>query len=499
MGCYSGIEKVKIVIKSHTFQKSNHVLTAVCIKKGKPYINEAQAKIRQSNFKKILKVMMMKISVNSLAICLILLFFNPDVKAQKLERRASWEAKISGPSDGLPGATITSIAEGSPLEKAGFKSGDIILNINNNFIADENNWSDTSYGLRAGKPTKIEALRDNSMVIGKVYFNAVDKEEHSGLDTFYEEVTSYYGITQRTIITKPRKEGRQPAIILIGGLSCSSIETYPGRAGNWVQTIKDLVEKSGMVVMRIEKPGVGDSQGNCSKSDFLMDLAGYKAAIESLKSKPYVDPNRIIVYGSSMGSAIAPVLVNEFNLAGLISDGTFFKTWYEHMLEIERRIRIFQGDTEAEIVQKMNKYYIPLYYGMLIKKKTYEEIVSSTPALREFNYHGAAHMYGRPVSYYHQLQDFNLAGAWESLKAPVRILRGTNDWIMSSFDNHMIIDVLRRNGHKDHLLYEYPGLDHWNTIHKTAKDSFDGKAGTWDPGTIDKVIEWAQEMAGVRG
>ena len=53
-----------------------------------------------------------------------------------------------------------------------------------------------------------------------------------------------------------------------------------------------------------------------------------------------------------MGSAIAPLLANEFNLAGVISDGVFFKTWFEHMLEIERRILGFKGNSEAEIVEK---------------------------------------------------------------------------------------------------------------------------------------------------
>ena len=129
-----------------------------------------------------------------------------------------------------------------------------------------------------------------------VRLNAFEKEMHSGIETFYEEVTGIYGVTQRTIVTKPRKEGKQPAVILIGGLSCSSIETYPGRESNWVRVIRDLVEQSDMVVMRIEKPGVGDSDGNCAESDFLTDIAGFKAAVKSLKSKPYVDPDKIIVY-----------------------------------------------------------------------------------------------------------------------------------------------------------------------------------------------------------
>ena len=135
---------------------------------------------------------------------------------------------------------------------------------------------------------------------------------------------------------------------------------------------------------------------------------------------------------------------------------------------------------------------------MLIKKKSYRQVIEDYPALSAYNYHDPEHMYGRPMAYYQQLQDFDLAGAWEKVKVPVRILRGANDWIMSSFDNKMIIEVLERNGHKDHLLYEYPNLDHWNTIHKNPKDSLEGKPGEWDPGTINLIIKWAQELAGIR-
>ena len=415
--------------------------------------------------------------------------------AQILERRANWQAKFQSPESNSPGALIISLEKNSPLEKAGLLANDVIIRVNNELVKDDETWVDITYGIRANKPIDIQALREHKMIQIQAYLDPIPKESHENIDTLYEEVTSIYGITQRLIITKPRKQGKQPALILIGGLSCSSTEIDSEISSNWQKVLNDLVEKTGIVMLRIEKPGIGDSQGNCSESDFLTDLAGYRAAIRYLKSKSYVDTSKIIVFGSSMGSALAPLLANEFDLAGVISDGTFFKTWFEHMLEIERRIRQMSGDTESEIVKKMNNYYIPMYYGMLIEKKTFKEIEEAYPALKDYNYHSARHMYGRPVEYYQQLQDFDLAGEWEKIKVPVRIMRGTNDWIMSSFDNKMIIDVLKKNGHQDHLLYEYPGLDHWNTIHKSAKASFEGEAGRWENNISLYIVDWVKELA----
>jgi len=275
------------------------------------------------------------------------------------------------------------------------------------------------------------------------------------------------------------------------------MEVYSNGGGNWTKVIKDLVEKTGMVVMRIEKPGVGDSEGACSQTDFHTELEGIREGIRLLKSKAYVDTTNIIVLGSSMGSAIAPTMANEFGLAGVISDGTFFKTWYEHMLEIERRIKQMEGHTESEITRMMNEAYIPLYYGMLIQKKTYQEVIDEYPAIARYNYHGPEHMYGRPVSYYQQLQGFDFAAGWENLQVPLRIMRGTHDWIMSAYDNQMIMDLLDRKGHQGHQLYEYPGLDHWNTIHPSPENSYFGRPGQWEDDISGILVGWVRELAGI--
>ncbi len=431
-------------------------------------------------------------------ITLILLIFSisPSI-AQKLSRRASWQASIIWPDNHQPGAVIKRVDNNSPLEEAGIHAGDRILAVDGRNILDQEDWSAISYAIRANRETSIMIKRGNQSIVKSVKLKALDYEKHTGIETTYGQVVSDYGIAQRTIITSPNVNKKLPAIFLLSGLSCSTVEGYPGRSNKWAKLIIDLVEKSGMVVMRVEKPGVGDSQGDCGQTDFLTELNGYEAAIESLKASSLVDTTKIVVFGSSMGSALAPYFANKYQLAGVISEGTFYKTWYEHMLEIERRILSFKGNNESEVLKKMNQWYIPLYHGMLINKKSYADVIKEYPTLKEANYHAPYHMYGRPMDYYHQLQDFDFAKEWESLKAPIRIRRGTNDWIMSEFDNNMIIDVLDRNKHVDHKLYKYPGLDHWSTIHESALNSFNGKPGKWEDKISQQVIDWAQEMAGM--
>lgn len=432
---------------------------------------------------------------NNLVILLLLAAIS--VTGQELGRRVQWQATFERSFKDGPGVVIQSFEKDAPLDKAGLKVGDKLLEVDGRLITSGEVWTDVVFSTRP-VPTLLRYKRGVNVEEKTVVMNLLPYENHPGMSTEYTSIISDYGIKQRVIITRPENaSGKLPALVFIQGLSCSSIEAYPGRKGNWPRLIQDLVRKTGMTLVRIEKPGVGDSEGNCAETDFQTELRGYENMIEFTKSLPYVDTSRLIVYGSSMGSALAPYLAHKYNLAGVISDGVFVKTWFEHMLEIERRIQQMSGDEESLITQKMNKYYIPLYYGMLIEKKTFGEVVSQYPALEAYNYHSPEHMYGRPVEYYQQVQDFDFAGTWEEISVPVRINRGTNDWIMSDEDNDMIVEILERNGHPDFVLHRFEGLDHWNTIHDTPKDSFTGKEGKWDDNISGILIKWCQELAGL--
>ncbi|BDX08592.1 hypothetical protein [Planctobacterium marinum] len=407
-------------------------------------------------------------------------------------RRAKWHATFKTVQP--VGREIVTIEPQSVLQTAGVLPGDVLLAVDDEVIRNGDQWWDIIYGLRADTGTKLTLRRGTTVVTKTVVFEAVAKEEYDNLTTEYGTIVSDYNLRQRTIMTYPEKGQPQPAIFVVGGLSCSSIEYTPGRQSNFIRSLQYLVRNSDMLVMRVEKPGVGDSEGRCSETDFNTELNGYEVALQTLMADERVDRNRIIVYGSSMGSALAPYLVNKYQLNGAISDGTFFRSWFEHMLEIERRILTMKGDDQATVNDKINRAYIPLYYGMLVEKKSYQQVIEQNPLLAEYNYHSPAHMYGRPVSFYHQMQDFNFAGEWGKLKAPVRIRYGLNDWIMSEYDIDMIEQVLIANQHPDFEVIKVPGLDHWDTFHATALDSFQGKPGKWQESLPQQLVDWAQTL-----
>lgn len=433
--------------------------------------------------------------MQKIVLTLLLLNLSLTSVGQPLERRAYFESKIAGPASFNPGATITEIIPSSPLDKAGLKTGDVILNVDGRAVLTSSDWSAILFSLSSTKRTQLIVKRGVESMKTDVQLSALPLETNANVETLYETIVNDYGMRQRAIITIPKNgKSKHPAIILIQGLSCSSVEKYSGRSNNWVKQIQDLAEKSNMVLYRIEKPGVGDSEGDCGQIDFLTELNGYETAIKALKSKPYVDTNKIVIYGNSMGSALAPYIANTHGLAGVISDGTFFKSWYEHMLEIERRILEIEGKSQKEIYHLMNTVYIPLYYEMLVKKRSFDAILKDHPTFKPYHRQGLHHMYGRPMVYYHQMQDFNFAEHWEQVTVPVRIRWGTNDWIMTEHDNDMIISVLENAGHTNHKLLKYKDLDHWSTIHPNYNNSFYFKPGKWEDAISQQIIDWAWEI-----
>ena len=96
----------------------------------------------------------------------------------------------------------------------------------------------------------------------------------------------------RTLITRPNNAaGKVPAIFFVGWLSCDSVE-YPDADTNdgFGILLRRLIEQSGYAAVRMDKPGVGESQGDCSKADFIEELSGYQSTFEQCSSMTLLIP-----------------------------------------------------------------------------------------------------------------------------------------------------------------------------------------------------------------
>ena len=165
----------------------------------------------------------------------------------------------------------------------------------------------------------------------------------SHVDVIYDSVTAPHGERLRTIVTKPHdaKGKKLPVIFVAGWLSGDSVEAPAGTKDATGVVFQGLAQLPDFCLFRVDKHGVGDSEGVCGETDFESELAGYRAAFAALKRYDFIDADRVYILGISNGGGFAPLVPNsdaeQAKVRGYISVGGWTKTWFEHMLEIERR------------------------------------------------------------------------------------------------------------------------------------------------------------------
>src|SRR5213078_3118345 len=111
------------------------------------------------------------------------------------------------------------------------------------------------------------------------------RESYPNVEVIYDSVTSPGGKRLRSIVTKPRDaKGKLPVIFLAGWLSCDSVEAPADTKDATGLILRGLAQMPGFCLFKIDKPGCGDSEGDCSQTDFDTELAGYRAAFRALKN-----------------------------------------------------------------------------------------------------------------------------------------------------------------------------------------------------------------------
>ncbi len=310
------------------------------------------------------------------------------------------------------------------------------------------------------------------------------RERFESADVLYDWVGNSRGDRLRTFITRPKKASEKvPVIFFVGWLSCDSVEYPKGETDGFAAFIRRLIEQSGFATVRMDKPGVGESQGTpCEKLDFQRELESYQAAFDAMKKYGFIDLNRVFVVGISNGGAFAPLVVREHPVRGFVAAGSWGRTWYEHMLDAERMRLRDQGKSPSEVNQAI-KDFAEFYVDYLIRRKTPGEILRQRPEWKGLWYDSADGQYGRPAAFFQQLQDADLGRAWESVRAPLLVIRGSEDEYMSRADSETIAESVNHAhpGQARHL--EIDGMTHGFAV-----------KGTFHAALVATVLNWMREQ-----
>ena len=279
-------------------------------------------------------------------------------------------------------------------------------------------------------------------------------------------------------------------MVFVPWLSCGAVESPLVASDGWSRMLRGVMAGSGMQVVRVEKPGVGDSEGpDCAESDLEHDMAAFRAGIRAALADPGADPARLYLFGGSIGGALVPVLAREFDAKGLIVTGGYARTWLEHMLDIERRRLTLSGKSPAEVTAAM-RAFAGFYDRVLNEGLTPAQAIAQRPAWKAFWYDEPAHQYGRPIRYYQQLQRLEVEDAWHQVRVPTLVVWGEYDWIMGRDEAERAVQILAA---RDPRLVTYvvrPRMNHHYDSFPDALAAFKEEGGQYDPGAASAMVEW---------
>jgi dienelactone hydrolase len=329
--------------------------------------------------------------------------------------RRGWFGVALGTND-AGSVIVTSVQPGSTAAEMSIEAGDIVRTVDGVAMRTPADVIAAIGGThRAGDRVTLGIARASQERSVAATLKPFPVERVLGSDVEYGSVALESGAHLRTIMTVPMGISRQaPAVFVLQGGGCSSVDQPLVTPIGTVQTIH-AVAAAGFVTLRVDKSGVGDSEGPpCATIGYREELDGYRAALQALRGHPAVDRDRIFLVGISLGGVFAPILANETPVAGISAWGTIA--------------------------------FAPGPYP------------------------------GRSERFFQEFAAVDVLAHWAKIDVPVQVLHGEYDEVSLREWSEMIVATVNaaQPGRVDYR--EFPGLDHCSTRHETREESV-GRCG----------------------
>ena len=424
----------------------------------------------------------------------------PLARADGLPRKASLGAAVAPvPAEQRPrlrlpadtGVLVSSLVTTPPSSVKWLEPGDIILAFEGAAVTPASLIAKVG-ALPVGKSVVLKVLRKGKPL--ELRLALIEKPRDPGSDQYavaYSDVTSH-GHRMRTIITQPRTPGRHPALMFIQGFSPISYD-YRLDGPGLDAPILLAFARGGFVTMRVDKPGVGDSEGGpFATVDFVTETDIYRQALFQLKGLEGVDTSNVFVFGHSMGGAFGPVVACEIPVRGMILYGIESRTWHEYLLDTVRYQELLAGksyagvDDDVRASSRAMEMVFQDHMTTLQIKTSHPElaaIVDTTFPGGLFN--------AKTSDFWSQLENTNFAWYWSRCGARVLAAHGASDFVTYSVDHRLVADIVNREHPGWARAVEIPASDHIFSNWQTEAESLEHwPTGAFNPAFIDTMRGW---------
>ena len=311
-----------------------------------------------------------------------------------------------------------------------------------------------------------------------------------------EEVTyanKAAGNTLAGTLTIPPGKGPFPAVLLISGSGPNDRdETVFGHKPFLV--LSDYLTRKGIVVLRVDKRGVGKSTGDlahATTADFATDA---EAGVQYLKTRAEADPRRIGLIGHSEGGTVAPmVAAGDPGVRFIVLMAGPGVPGDQIIVEQGRLIEEAAGATKEKAAQDADKQRELFALvekekdDAVLGKELREKLAGRVP---DAQIDVAIQQLTSPWMRY--TLTYDPATALRKVACPVLALNGEKDLQVSAAQNLPAIKkALEEGGNKQIEIDEMPGLNHLFQTAKTGSPTeYAQIEETISPVALDKVASW---------
>jgi len=333
----------------------------------------------------------------------------------------------------------------------------------------------------------LDVLRDGQPVRFATSVAAFPVEHHAGARVELSDVDTGSHLL-RAISVVPDSTGPHPCVYVLPGAHWAS-EEYPLKPEHPVPALVGALARAGFATVRVERSGLGDSQGPpCTRVDFETELHGFQAGLQSILERDWVDPENVFAFGHSLGAMVAPLIASTKELAGIACYAASAIPISEALVGAIRRHGEAMARTDPGFPARAEGI-AELIRLVVCDENESEAVLAERPDLAAV---APAHFtgdqaYGRVARFYHQLERVDVAAAWRGLGVPALFVHGGRDIICTAEDSRALADLVGSGA----TGVELPGVDH------QMSDAPDG-AERLAPALADTLVEWFRENRRLR-
>ena len=443
---------------------------------------------------------------------ILLFLFVAGIRAGDLSRRGALGVQLVAVSDSLAGAhqleqavgvAVHLVVEGGAGHLMGLERGDIILAINEEPVSDVINMVNRIGRFQEADIISLNLLRNGKPLFLSGALKGFPRETSAYAEVIYDAVPFGDGWL-RTIIHKPMATGKLPAVFLIQGADCGSIDNLPAHSP-YTRLVEGF-SKEGFVVIKTEKQNVGDSRNACScqETGLFGEVAGFAASFNALVKYDFIDHDNVFVFGFSMGGVQAPLMQTALVPKGIAVFGTVARPWFEYLIEITRWQRLIRGQ-DFVMNDANQERFIRFFFRFMIDKQTPEQLLKDpemAQILRSFwTYDESGLMTGRSHIFWQQLQDARVMEAWSRTQSHVLSLWGEGDYVaMNPKEHELIADIVNHYHPGKARFVRIPNTDHSLLYVRDQRHSsevvndYEYHRDNFNPAIVEITKSWMRDL-----